>query len=63
MKSIDDKIIAVITSCRTDAHFDCAKRYIKLARKIKAIGNNKYHVCVGMIATFKGVIKDAKTNN
>ena len=57
---IDDKILTVITSCKTDAHFKGAVKYIKLALKSNLIGEKKFYMMVGVIATLRGVRKNVK---
>ena len=57
---IDDKIVSVILSCLTDAHFKGATRYIELALKSNFLGEKRFYMALGMIATMRGVRKDVK---
>lgn len=63
MVDVDLKIIRVVTSCQTTEQFNCAERYIKLAKKKGALGRDCYHVLLGTISTLKGVITRAKGDN
>ena len=55
MDYINSKVISVITSCNTSEQLDCAKRYLKLARKSNGITRDAYHVGIGVISALKGV--------
>ena len=63
MVDVDLKIIDVVTSCKTTDQFNCAERYIKLAKKKGVLNRDCYHILVGTISTLKGIILRSKGDN
>ena len=56
---IDDKISAVICSCKTVEQLSVAHKYVKLARKGAYIGDKKYHFMYGVITALKAALSQA----
>jgi hypothetical protein len=56
--NLDDKISAVICSCKTVDQLSVAHQYVKLARKAHHIGQHKYHFMYGVITALKGVLSN-----
>jgi len=59
--SIDNKISAVVCSCKTVDQLNVAHRYAKLARKGGHIGQHRYHLIWGVIIALKGVLRKANS--
>tara|TARA_R110002111_G_scaffold93554_3_gene145242 strand:- start:865 stop:1050 length:186 start_codon:yes stop_codon:yes gene_type:complete len=52
----NDKLSAVVCSCKTLAQLNVALAYAKQARKNNTIGDNRYFFTFGTITALKGVL-------
>ena len=54
-EKVNEKVVDVVTSCKTVAQLNVALNYIKFAKKANKIGNDTFYLMFGVITALKGV--------